>query len=227
MCGRRSKRPFANSDCRWRSARTTGRHSPRPARAACRGSRCGGSSSACAPSGSIPASRSRTAATSACAATLKEAAVSPPAATLAEQQRRVDEFRAVYNHERPHEALDFATPASLYRASQRAYPCALREPDYPDEVAVRRVRSTGEIKWAGDLVFVSEALVGEPVAIEETDQGEWLVRYADVELGFIDKSGRLRRRKLPKPRPACGLVDNAARRPLGPQARQPQQQPTT
>ena len=81
------------------------------------------------------------------------------------------------------------------------------------------------IKWAGDLIFVSEALIGEPVAIEETETGEWRVRYADVELGFIDKSGRLRRRKLSPP-PACGLVDNAERCPQGPQA-QRQQQPAT
>ncbi len=94
--------------------------------------------------------------------TLKADAADPPAATLAEQQRRFDEFRAVYNHERPHEALDFETPAALYRASDRAYPCALREPDYPDDCAVRRVRSNGVIKWAGDLIFVSEALGGGP-----------------------------------------------------------------
>ena len=159
--------------------------------------------------------------------TLKEDAVSPPAATLSDQQRAFDAFRAVYNHERPHEALDFATPASLYCASPRAYPCALREPDYPDEAAVRRVRTNGAIKWAGDLVFISEVLIGEPVAVEETEQGERRVRYADVELGFIDKSGRLRRRKLEKPRRACGLVDNAARCPQGPQAGQQQQQPAT
>ena len=133
----------------------------------------------------------------------------------------------MYNHERPHEALDFVTPASLYRASAHAYPCALREPDYPREVAVRRVRSNGVIKWAGDLVFVSEALIGEPVAVEETEEGEWLVRYAHVELGFIDKSGRLRRRKLEKPKRACELVDNAARCPQGPQERLQQQQPAT
>ncbi|MBV9286701.1 MAG: transposase [Hyphomicrobiales bacterium] len=158
--------------------------------------------------------------------TLKEDAASPPAATLVEQQRAFDAFCAVYNHERPHEALDFATPASLYCASSRAYPCALHEPDYPAEAAVRRVRTNGAIKWAGDLVFVSEALIGEPVAVEETEEGELRVRYAEVELGFIDKSGRLRRRKLAKPRPACGLVDNAARCPQGPQARQ-QQPPAT
>jgi putative transposase len=72
------------------------------------------------------------------------------------------------------------------------------------------------IKWIGDLVFVSEALIGEPVAIEETEEteeGEWLVRYAQVELGFVDPSGRLRRRKLSKPRRACGLGDRAGRCP--------------
>jgi putative transposase len=130
--------------------------------------------------------------------TLKADTAAPPAATLEEQQRRFDDFRAIYNGERPHEALDFVTPASLYRASDRAYPRALREPGYPDETAVRRVRSNGVIKWAGDLVFVSEALIGEPVAVEETEEGEWLVRYAHLELGHIDKSGRLRRRKLAK-----------------------------
>ena len=68
---------------------------------------------------------------------------------------------------------------------------------------MRRVRTNGVIKWGGDLIFVSEALIGEPVAVEETEDGEWLVRYAHVELGFIDPSGRLRRRKLSKPRRAC------------------------
>jgi putative transposase len=85
----------------------------------------------------------------------------------------------------------------------------MREPAYSDGVAVRRVRSNGEIKWAGDLIFVSEALVGEPVGVEETDEGEWLVRYADVELGCIDRTGRLRRRKPPPRPPARGFVDNA------------------
>jgi putative transposase len=63
--------------------------------------------------------------------TLKAETANPPAARLAEQQRRFDDFRAIHNHERPHEGLDFATPASLYRGSDRAYPRPLREPEYP------------------------------------------------------------------------------------------------
>ena len=159
--------------------------------------------------------------------TLQAETAAPPAASLADQQRRFDAFRALYNDERPHEALDFATPVSLYRASERAYPRSLREPEYAADAAVRRVRSNGEIKWAGEFVFLGEALIGEPVAVEESETGEWRVRYADVELGFIDPSGRLRRRKLPKPSRPCGLVDNATRCPQGPQVDQKKQQPET
>ena len=96
-------------------------------------------------------------------ATLQSETANSPAATLAEQQSAFDRFREEFNLERPHEALDFRTPASLYRPSPRYYPCALREPSYGDDCAVRRVRSNGEIKWGGELIFVSRLLIGEPV----------------------------------------------------------------
>jgi transposase InsO family protein len=119
--------------------------------------------------------------------TLKAATAAPPAATIAAQQRRFNRFRREFNTERPHEALDQKPPASLYRASTRRHPCPLREPVYPADQAVRRVRSNGEIKWGGELIFISEALVGEPVGLAETECGDWRVRFADVELGFIDR----------------------------------------
>lgn len=126
--------------------------------------------------------------------TLGEETADPPALTLAEQQARFDRFRQIFNSERPHEALSFQYPASLYRPSPRRYPCELHEPAYSDGSVVRRVRSNGEIKWRGDLIFVSQVLVGEPVGIERTVSGDWRVRYADIELGFIDtKQGRLNR----------------------------------
>lgn len=157
--------------------------------------------------------------------TLKDHTANPPAETLAEQQRSFDHFREEFNADRPHEALDFKTPASLYRASPRSYPCASREPVYDDDFVVRRVRSNGEIKWGGELIFVSQVLAGEPVGIGETSNGEWLVRFANIELGFIDsKRQRLYRTSLADPaKQACGLVDNAKRRcPQGPQVQQKQ-----
>ena len=88
---------------------------------------------------------------------------------------------------------------------------------------MRRVRSNGQIKWAGELIFVGEALVGEPVGVIETAGGDWLVRYADVELGYIHPQ----RRRL-SPRPLRGtsrpgdLMEIAAAITTTPQAPQPQ-----
>jgi len=155
--------------------------------------------------------------------TLKKETANPPAATLAEQQQRFNLFRCEYNEQRPHEALGQKTPASIYQpASTRSYPCALQEPVYDGAYAVRRVRSNGEIKWGGELIFVSEVLVGEAIGISETDSGDWLVQFADVELGVIDRKHlRLYRRAMPKPaRRPCGYVDNASALPTTPQDKQ-------
>jgi hypothetical protein len=77
------------------------------------------------------------------------------------------------------------------------------EPDYPAEAAVRRVRSNGEIKWRGQLVHISTALIGEPVAIEEADSGAFTVRFYAHTLGHIDEArGKLCRIRLPLERQA-------------------------
>lgn len=127
-------------------------------------------------------------------ATLKAETARPPAATPAEQQARFDRFRHDFNDNRPHEALGQVTPTSRYRPSPRPYPSKVEEPWYDAEHAVRRVRSNGEIKWGGDLIFLGEALIGEPVGIAETEAGDWIVRFADIDLGLIErKTGKLRR----------------------------------
>lgn len=121
-------------------------------------------------------------------------AMSPPAADQAAQAERFDVFRQDYNHQRPHEALGQLPPAALYRPSPRKLPDRPPEPDYPPQAAVRRVRSNGEIKWRGDLVHISSALCGEPIAVEETEQGDWQVRFYDRPIGRIDpKANQLRR----------------------------------
>jgi len=73
------------------------------------------------------------------------------------------------------------------------------------------------------LFFVGEALIGEPVGVAETQSGDWLVRYAEVELGYIHPQ----RRRL-SPRPIHGttrpvdFMEIAAAIPTTPQAHQPQ-----
>jgi hypothetical protein len=132
--------------------------------------------------------------------TLKDQTARPPAPTVRAQQRRFDHFREHYNQERPHEALDQEPPASHYTASPRRYPDRVEESCYDADHAIRRVRSNGEIKWGGEFVFVGEALVGEAVGITETEDGDWIVRFADIDLGLIDrKAKKLRRFAAPRP----------------------------
>jgi hypothetical protein len=75
-------------------------------------------------------------------------------------------------------------------ASPRPYPARIEDPWYDATHAVRRVKETGQIKWHGDLVFVSEAVRGEWVGVAETAHGDWLVRFMQVELGQIDRVTR-------------------------------------
>jgi putative transposase len=122
--------------------------------------------------------------------TLKAETARPPARSLSAQQARFERFRQEYNEIRPHEGIGLATPASRYQPSPRPYPERIEEPSYQAEHAVRRVRSNGEIRWAGDLIFISETLVGEPVGIAESESGDWMVRFADHPLGLIDRRTR-------------------------------------
>jgi transposase InsO family protein len=120
--------------------------------------------------------------------TLKPEACQPPAANAAAQQRRFDAFRTEFNHERPHEALGQRQPVEFYRPSSKPFVEPVDNLDYGPHEQVRRIRSTGEIRWHGSLLFVSEAITGETVALSERPDGHWLVRFADVALGLIDRS---------------------------------------
>lgn len=143
--------------------------------------------------------------------TLLQEAASPPASNMREQLKRLRRFQREYNEERPHQALDDATPADRYQLSPRRFDGILRTPEYVDH-KVRMVRSNGTIKLGGKLVFISQALIGEPVGLLEHDDG-WTVSYGPIELGNIVRGGRLQRPRGKR----CGLEDNATRCPQGPQ----------
>lgn len=156
--------------------------------------------------------------------TLLQEVADPPAPTMREQLRRLHRFQHLYNEERPHQALDHATPADRYQASPRRFDGILRKPEYGDGRDVRSVRYNGDIKWQGNTIYINEALVGEPVGLTENETG-WTVSYGPIVLGTIEHRGdRLRRPK--RKAKGCGLEDNAARCPQGPQPEQQQQKQT-
>jgi transposase InsO family protein len=123
--------------------------------------------------------------------TLAAATVQPLAADLAAQQRRFERFCAEYNQERSHEALGRRTPAEVYERSARPYPRRLPPLEYPARYAVRRVHAkNGYIKWHGTAIYVSEALCGEPIGLDQIDEARWRVYYGLLPLGTLDARAR-------------------------------------
>ena len=114
--------------------------------------------------------------------TLKRDATKPPQANRAAQQRRFDEFQQEFNQVRPHQALGQERPASFVKKYRRPYPDRIESMEYPPSFAVRTVRSQGVIKWKGELVFVSEVLIGERVALVRADDERWLLYFGGAQL---------------------------------------------
>jgi len=118
---------------------------------------------------------------------LKEATAKPPRSDIEEQQKAFDEFALEYNLERPHEALGQKTPASFYRPSLRPYPVKVPKVEYHGDVIVRQVRHNGEIRWKGELVYLSQALAGESVALKQKGEHLWEIRFSFHPLGVLNE----------------------------------------
>jgi putative transposase len=135
--------------------------------------------------------------------TLKAETARPPRRSLRAQQAAFDRFRRVFNHERPHEALGQIPPTRIFESSPRAFPKRVEEPRYPGHFEIRKVYPVGQILWKGKkLVFVSGALAGEHVGLEEYDDGLWEVSFGTLKLGTIDdhdtKPKLIRPRRRPR-----------------------------
>lgn len=119
---------------------------------------------------------------------LKEAVCQPPKSCLAKQQSAFDHFRPEYNEERPHEALDMRTPASLYESSHRQFPAKLPPVEYDSWMVVRRVLPSGGIKWRNNYFYLSQALAGEPVGLKQIADTVWEVWFSFLRLGLLDET---------------------------------------
>ena len=103
------------------------------------------------------------------------------------KQKAFDAFCLEYNNCRPHEGLNYKTPASLYVSSGRTYPSRIPAVEYNERLDIRKVRTSGEIKWKGSRVYISEALVGEPVSFLQIDEHLWEVRFSFHFLGILNE----------------------------------------
>jgi putative transposase len=123
---------------------------------------------------------------------LKRETAAPPAATGRAQQRRFDAFRRRYNEERPHEALGQRTPVTLWQPSSRAYPARIAGPEYPGHFERRRIGSGGIFKFRGHTPFLTHALEGRDIGLEEVTDGIWNIVYYRTVLARLDeRSGEI------------------------------------
>ncbi len=91
-------------------------------------------------------------------------------ADLAECQRRFDEWRVVYNTERPHEALELATPVSRYSPSRRGFPEKIEPFDYGPGAIVRRVDEGGWLSFRNRPIKLGRAFTHRRVALRPAEQ---------------------------------------------------------
>src|SRR5215813_15128117 len=64
-------------------------------------------------------------------------------------QKHFDEYRDIYNRERPHQALGLHVPASRYRLSTRRFPEQLPSIEYDVSDIVRKVHAKGHFQYRG------------------------------------------------------------------------------
>jgi transposase InsO family protein len=120
---------------------------------------------------------------------LKAACAKPSAYDLKAQQRRLNHFVKEYNHIRPHEALDMETPAAMHNFSTRPFPEKIPHFDYQTNMKVLKVTQNGAIRWKSYYwVYLTAALKGKYVGIENLGNGIWKVFYRNVFLGFFNET---------------------------------------
>jgi transposase InsO family protein len=83
-------------------------------------------------------------------------------------QKRFDLWREKYNFIRPHEAIDFKTPAELYTPSNKTYPEKIDPYEYNQSDIKRKVHNKGVISFNNKEIKVGRAFIGDYVVLRES-----------------------------------------------------------
>ena len=75
----------------------------------------------------------------------------------------------------------------MHEVSLGPYPAKLPPVEYDRGVTVRRVRHSGEFKWRGRLIYLSQVLAKEPIGLVACDNDCWEIRYSFHLLGVLDE----------------------------------------
>jgi transposase InsO family protein len=91
-------------------------------------------------------------------------------ANLSQCQVQFDDWRNIYNFERPHEAIDMQPPASRYQFSSREFPEVLPPIVYDTGKIIRKVDESGKIYFKNRIFRVGKAFQHQPVELRPYEQ---------------------------------------------------------
>lgn len=104
----------------------------------------------------------------------------------AQVQEAFDRWRPIYNHQRPHDALDGDVPADRYQPSTRSMPARIEPVEYPSHLHVRKVSQQSRISFQNRKIRIGTAFVGRYVAVAPTDvDGVFDIYYRDQNVRTI------------------------------------------
>jgi len=107
--------------------------------------------------------------------------------SLAACEIAFQEWRSVYNNERPHESLQMQVPASRYRTSPRPFPEKLPPIFYDESLIVRKADTCGTINFKNRVYRVGKAFCQSPVGLRPTEvDGVYDVYFCHQKVNQID-----------------------------------------
>lgn len=96
---------------------------------------------------------------------------------FSDARHKFDEYRNFYNNKRPHHALKLDIPAKHYVRSQIEYNPEISTWEYPAELKIHKVKSTGFFSYKGHSYYLSEAFAERKIAIRESSKNGCINLY--------------------------------------------------
>jgi transposase InsO family protein len=94
-------------------------------------------------------------------------------------QKIFDQWRSIYNYERPHEAIGMKVPADRYQPSMRRMPEQIPSIEYDNSAIIRKTNDKGIISYQGSEYHVGKAFSGHYLEIRPNE----LVGLLEVYFG--------------------------------------------
>jgi transposase InsO family protein len=106
---------------------------------------------------------------------------------FSEAQSKFDEWISIYNHDRPHEAIDMQAPATRYKPSYRAYPREVLDYEYSEDYDMQNIDKRGRLRLLGRTIFVGVPFSERTLGIRSTNEdGVLEIYYRHQKLGKIN-----------------------------------------